>query len=288
MQGVSKGFLSAGILYLMDKYAVLGHPIGHSKSPRIHALFAEQTEQDMAYEAVLAPLDGFADLVRDLVAKGYCGFNVTVPFKGEAFELADRLTARARRAGAVNTLKVEDGHLLGENTDGIGLVTDLIRNLGIELRAREIVILGAGGAVRGVLAPLLAQRPARMHLANRTGTRAEQLARDFADLGPVSGGDLDSLRGRRAHVLINGTSAGLDDKVPPLPDDLLHRGAACYDMMYGDRPTAFLRWAAEHGAARVADGLGMLVEQAAESFALWRGVRPRTAPVIQALRPVQR
>lgn len=272
----------------MDYYAVIGHPVGHSKSPRIHALFAEQTGQAMRYEAVLAPLDGFADTVRRLVAEGYLGFNVTVPFKGEAFALADTLTERARRAGAVNTLKVEDdGRLLGENTDGPGLVTDLTRNLGMELRGRDIIVLGAGGAVRGVLAPLLAQGPAHLHIANRTGSRAEQLAREFGDLGPLSGGDLDSLQGRRAHLVINGTSAGLDDEVPPLPDDLLHPDGACYDMMYGDRPTAFLRWAAEHGAGRTADGLGMLVEQAAESFALWRGVRPETAPVIRALRPVQ-
>jgi shikimate dehydrogenase len=273
----------------MDSYAVIGHPIGHSKSPRIHALFAEQTGQAMRYEAVLAPLDGFADTLRRLVAEGYRGFNVTVPFKGEAFELADRLTERARRAGAVNTLSVEDdGGLLGENTDGVGLVADLTRNLGMELRGRQIVILGAGGAVRGVLAPLLAEGPAHLHLANRTGSRAEELARAFSELGPVTGGGLDSLVGRRAHLVINGTSAGLDDEVPPLPDDLLHPDADCYDMMYGDRPTAFLRWAAAHGAARMADGLGMLVEQAAESFALWRGVRPQTAPVIRALRPVQR
>jgi shikimate dehydrogenase len=272
----------------MDYYAVIGHPIGHSKSPRIHALFAEQTGQVLRYEAVLAPLDGFARTVRDLVAQGYRGFNVTVPFKGEAFALADELTDRAQRAGAVNTLKVEDdGRLLGENTDGAGLVTDLTRNLGMDLRGRQIIMLGAGGAARGVLAPLLAQAPAALHIANRTGSRAEELARDFADLGPVTGGDLDSLQGRRAHLVINATSAGLNDQVPPLPDGLLYPDADCYDMMYGDRPTPFLRWAARHGAARTADGLGMLVEQAAESFALWRGVRPRTAPVIRALRPVQ-
>jgi shikimate dehydrogenase len=257
----------------MDRYAVIGHPIGHSKSPRIHALFAGQTGQALRYEAVLAPLDGFSATVRDLVAQGYRGFNVTVPFKGEAFALADTLTDRARRAGAVNTLRVEDdGRLLGENTDGAGLVTDLTRNLGMELRGRQIIMLGAGGAARGVLAPLLAQAPAALHIANRTGSRAAQLARDFADLGPVTGGDLDSLQGRRAHLVINATSAGLDDQVPPLPDGLLYPDADCYDMMYGDQPTAFLRWAARHGAARAADGLGMLVEQAAESFALWRGV----------------
>jgi shikimate dehydrogenase len=272
----------------MDKYAVIGHPIGHSKSPRIHALFAEQTGQAMAYEAVLAPLDGFADTVRRLVDEGYRGFNVTVPFKGEAFELADSLTDRARRAVAVNTLKVQaDGSLLGENTDGAGLVTDLVTNLGVAISGRDLVVLGAGGAVRGVLAPLLALGPASLHIANRTGARAEQLAEDFADLGPVTGGDMGSLKGRQAHVLINGTSAGLDDEVPPLPDGILHVDGGCYDMMYGDRPTAFLRWAGSQGAAWAVDGLGMLVEQAAESFALWRGVRPQTAPVIQALRPVQ-
>ncbi|MFN2349074.1 MAG: shikimate dehydrogenase [Thioalkalivibrio sp.] len=272
----------------MDHYAVIGHPIGHSKSPRIHGLFAAQTGQDMAYEAVLAPLDGFVSKVRELVARGYRGFNVTVPFKHEAFELADRLTDRARRAGAVNTLMVQDnGTLLGENTDGAGLVTDLIRNLKVDLEGSELIVLGAGGAVRGVLAPLLAQRPARLHIANRTAARAQQLAGDFSDLGPVSGGGLESLQGLRAHLVINATSAGLNDEVPPLPDELLHPGGGCYDMMYSDRPTAFLRWAAEHNAAWAADGLGMLVEQAAESFALWRGVRPETRPVMDALRPVQ-
>jgi len=272
----------------VDHYAVIGHPIGHSKSPRIHALFAEQTGQDMAYEAVLAPLDGFVSTVRELVARGYRGFNVTVPFKHEAFELADRLTDRARRAGAVNTLMVQDnGMLLGENTDGAGLVTDLTRNLKMDLQGRDLIVLGAGGAVRGVLAPLLAQRPARLHIANRTAARAQQLAGDFSDLGPVSGGGLDSLQGLRAHLVVNATSAGLNDEVPPLPDELLHPGGGCYDMMYSDRPTAFLRWAAEHNAAWAADGLGMLVEQAAESFALWRGVRPETRPVMDALRPVQ-
>lgn len=272
----------------MDFYAVIGNPVAHSKSPRIHALFAGQTGQALRYEAVLAPLDGFAATVRGLVAKGYRGFNVTVPFKAEAFELADTLTGRARRAGAVNTLRVEeDGRLLGDNTDGAGLVADLVRNLGIELRGRRLILLGAGGAVRGVLAPLLAEGPAALHIANRTGSRAERLAREFSDLGPVTGGDLESLAGRRADLVINGTSAGLDDEVPPLPDDLLHSDTDCYDMMYGDGPTAFLRWVAEHGAARTADGLGMLVEQAAESFALWRGVRPETGAVIRVLRPVQ-
>lgn len=268
-----------------DRYAVLGNPIGHSKSPLIHGLFARQTGQAMDYEAVLAPEDGFADTVRDLVAQGYRGFNVTVPFKREAFDLADTLTPRARRAGAVNTLVVEGGRLAGDNTDGAGLVTDLTRNLDQDLAGRRVLLLGAGGAARGVLQPLLQAGVGALHIANRTAARARDLAADFADLGAVTGGGLEDLAGRQYDLVINATAAGLGDQVPPLPDDLLAPGAGCYDMMYGDTPTAFVRWGRDHGAAWTADGLGMLVEQAAESFRLWRGCRPDTAPVRAQLRP---
>ncbi|SEL43121.1 shikimate dehydrogenase [Ectothiorhodospira marina] len=268
----------------MDHYAVIGHPIGHSKSPQIHTLFARQTGQDMVYEAVLAPEDDFSGTVRRLVDAGYRGFSVTVPFKHEAFELADTLTDRARRAGAVNTLTVTADGLNGDNTDGLGLVADLKRQP-TPLAGSRILLLGAGGAVRGVLAPLLAEGPARLHIANRTAAKAQALARDFADLGPVSGGGLGALAVESYDLIINGTAAGLSDETPPLPAGLLAPGAGCYDMMYGDTPTAFVRWGNAQGAAWTRDGLGMLVEQAAEAFAIWRGQRPRTAPVMEALRP---
>lgn len=270
----------------MDRYAVIGNPIAHSKSPRIHALFARQTGQDMSYEAVLASRDGFDDTVRALVEAGYRGFNVTVPFKEDAFRLAAERSARAQRAGAVNTLAVrDDGGLFGDTTDGAGLLRDLTVNHGVEIAGRAVLVLGAGGAVRGVLEPLLAEGPASLTIANRTAEKAAQLARDFADLGVIEGGGFDLLTGRRFDLVVNGTAAGLSGELPPLPDNLLAAGAVCCDMMYGDEPTVFVRWAHGHGAALALDGLGMLVEQAAESFFLWRGLRPDTAPVIAALRP---
>ena len=267
----------------MDRYAVFGNPIGHSKSPQIHRLFAEQTGQHLSYEAILAPLDDFAGCARAFFAEGL-GANVTVPFKEDAWRLADELTPRARRAGAVNTLKrLDDGRLLGDTTDGAGLVADLIR-AGVELAGREVLLLGAGGAVRGVIEALLAQRPARLRIANRTADKARQLAALFADLGPVEAIALDALAAP-VDVLINGTSASLAGELPVLPASLVRPGATvCYDMMSGAAPTAFNRWAEAHGAARCLDGLGMLVEQAAEAFALWRGVRPEGAPVLAALR----
>ncbi|EHQ52508.1 shikimate 5-dehydrogenase [Ectothiorhodospira sp. PHS-1] len=269
----------------MDHYAVIGNPIGHSKSPQIHSLFARQTGQDLVYEAILAPPDDFAGNVRRLVAQGYRGFSITVPFKHEAFDLADRLSERARRAGAVNTLKVEPEGLYGDNTDGVGLVNALRAVPGATLAGARILLLGAGGAVRGVLAPLLAEHPESLHIANRTAEKAAALARDFADLGPVSGGGLDGLAGRHFDLVINGTAAGLNDQVPDLPDGLLIPGGGCCDMMYGDTPTAFVRWGQSQGAGWTRDGLGMLVEQAAEAFALWRDCRPDTGPVMTALRP---
>lgn len=270
----------------MDHYAVIGNPVAHSKSPRIHALFAAQTGEPVAYDAVLAPLDGFTQTAHDLVKKGYRGFNVTVPFKEEAYRLADKMSSRAERACAVNTLIVHgDGTLFGDNTDGAGLVCDLIVNHEIAVTGMRILILGAGGAVRGALKPLLELSPVELVIANRTADKAVRLADEFARLGPVEGCGLDALGDRQFDLVINGTSAGLAGEVPPLPGDCLAPGAVCYDMLYGDEPTPFLRWATTHGAERVFDGLGMLVEQAAESFLLWRGVRPDTAPVIAGLRP---
>jgi shikimate dehydrogenase len=268
----------------MDRYGVFGNPIGHSKSPLIHRLFAQQTGELLSYEALLAPLDDFAGFARRFFAEGK-GANVTVPFKEQAFQLADSLTARAQRAGAVNTLKkLDDGSLLGDNTDGAGLVRDLVVNAGFELRGKRILLLGAGGAVRGVLEPMLAQQPAALVIANRTVAKAEQLASEFADLGPVVASGFDWLDAP-VDLIINGTSASLAGELPPIAASLIESGhTLCYDMMYGKQPTAFNRWAAEQGAARALDGLGMLVEQAAEAFLLWRGVRPDSAPVLAEMR----
>ncbi|MCH2338510.1 shikimate dehydrogenase [Pseudomonas sp. NPDC047963] len=267
----------------MDRYGVFGNPIGHSKSPQIHRLFAEQTGQDLSYEPLLAPLDDFPGFAKAFFETGL-GANVTVPFKEQAYRLADRLSERARRAGAVNTLKkLEDGTLLGDNTDGIGLVRDLQENAGVVLQGKRILLLGAGGAVRGVLEPLLSQRPAALVIANRTLSKAEQLAGEFAELGPVSASAFEELQGP-FDVIINGTSASLGGELPPLGDDLIKPGdTLCYDMMYGAKPTPFCQWAAERDASN-RDGLGMLVEQAAAAFELWRGVRPESATVLAALR----
>lgn len=268
----------------MDRYGVFGNPIGHSKSPLIHRLFAQQTGQTLSYEALLAPLDDFPAFARHFFSTGK-GANVTVPFKEEAFALADSLSERARRAGAVNTLqRLPDGSLLGDNTDGAGLVRDLRVNAGVSLAGRRILLLGAGGAVRGVLEPLLAEKPAMLVLANRTVEKAEQLSRAFSDLGEIYPSGFDWLE-EPVDLIINGTSASLSGELPPIAGSLVRPGhTVCYDMMYGKEPTAFCRWAEAQGAARALDGLGMLVEQAAEAFQLWRGVRPQSAPVLAEMR----
>lgn len=269
----------------MDRYAVMGNPIAHSKSPRIHTLFAAQTGQDLVYDALLVEPGAFDQAVGVFVHQGGRGLNVTVPFKQDAWRLCPRRSERAARAQAVNTIAVEaDGGLFGDNTDGIGLLRDLSDNHGVALAHKAVLVLGAGGAVRGVLAPLLQQTPQRLVVANRTVAKAEQLAREFQDLGPVEACGFDALHGDRFDVVINGTAASLQGAVPPLPPDVLAPDSACYDMMYGPEPTAFMNWSRQQGASQVLDGLGMLVEQAAESFRLWRGVQPRTAPVIEALR----
>jgi shikimate dehydrogenase len=264
---------------MTDRYAVFGHPIAHSKSPLIHAAFARQTGQDLTYEAILAPLDGFAESVTAFVAAGGRGANVTVPFKEEAFRLAGRLTPRARRAGAVNTLALDADGILGDNTDGAGLVADLTRNLHRTLAGRRILLLGAGGAARGVIEPLLEAQPAALVIANRTVGRAQELAELF-DRGIRACG-FDALD-TAFDLVINATAASLAGEMPPLSPRIFTPETLAYDMMYG-RDTPFLAFARAQGAA-TADGLGMLVEQAAEAFHLWRGVRPDTAPVIASLR----
>jgi len=269
---------------MTDRYAVFGHPVAHSKSPLIHAAFARQTGQDMAYEAILTPLDGFADSVAAFVAAGGRGANVTVPFKEAAFKLATRLSPRAERAGAVNTLVFEAGDILGDNTDGAGLVADLSRNLHCSLGGKRILLLGAGGAARGVITPLLDQQPATLVIANRTLSRAEELATLFG--GSMNNRGVSACTFEAANtpfdVVINATAASLAGELPPLSPRIFGANTLAYDMMYG-RDTPFLSFARSHGAA-TADGLGMLVEQAAEAFFVWRGVRPDTAPVITALR----
>ncbi|GMQ88601.1 MAG: shikimate dehydrogenase [Gammaproteobacteria bacterium] len=268
-----------------DRYAVMGNPIEHSKSPLIHRLFAEQTGQDLVYEAILVDPEGFAEAVTDFIGSAGKGLNVTVPFKQEAWKIADQLSERAQRAGAVNTLQIgNDGKLSGDNTDGVGLVRDLTSNLGLTLTGKQILVLGAGGAVRGILAPLLEQNPSRLLVANRTVGRAQQLATEFSDLGELQGCGFDDLKGTRFDIIINATAAGLQGQVPELPDGIIDSGSCCYDLVYASEPTAFVHYARQHGVQAAFDGLGMLVEQAAESFRIWRGVAPDTAPVIAALR----
>ena len=268
-----------------DRYGVMGHPIAHSKSPRIHTAFARQTGQDIEYRAIEVQPGSFAQAVAAFRAQDGRGLNVTLPFKEEAFTLALDRSERAERARAANTLGFSaDGRIWGDNTDGIGLVRDLTLNLGLPLAGRRVLLLGAGGAARGVVGPLLAEGLAGLVIANRTVARGEALARDFQDAGPVSACGFEALAGRRFDLLINATSASLQGEVPPIPEDVLAPGAWCYDMMYADAPTAFVRWGLTNRAAGTSDGLGMLVEQAAESFFLWRGIRPDTAPVIAGLR----
>lgn len=270
---------------MTDRYVVIGNPIAHSKSPQIHAMFASQTGQDIEYQTLLAPLDGFAGTVRDFIASSGKGANVTVPFKEEAFRLADSLTPRAAAAGAVNTLSFTSNGIAGDNTDGAGLVRDVAHNLGRALAAQRILLLGAGGAARGVILPLLQESPAQLFIANRTAAKAHDLVADFRAQhanAPLQGGGFSDLAGLAFDVVINATSAGLSDAALDLPAGVFAPGALAYEMVYG-RDTPFMAQARTAGA-NVADGLGMLVEQAAEAFYVWRGIRPDTAPVMQALR----
>jgi shikimate dehydrogenase len=268
---------------MTDRYAVIGNPVAHSKSPEIHARFAQQTGEQISYERLLAPLDRFEKTVDDFMDAGGRGANVTVPFKLEAYALATELSVRAQAAGAVNTLCLNGDVIFGDNTDGVGLVTDIVQNAGIALHGKRLLLLGAGGAARGVLLPLLEQQPAQLVIANRTLQKATLLLEEFsAPHGVLSASGYDTLAGKY-DVIINATSASLADALPPLDGAVFAAGALAYDMMYSRDATPFMRFAAGHGAT-VRDGLGMLVEQAAESFFVWRGVRPDTGPVHLALR----
>jgi len=267
-----------------DRFALLGHPVSHSWSPFIHGLFARQLGHDIDYRLIEVAPEQFRGTVLDFFVNGGRGLNVTLPHKQAAAEVVNELTPRAQRAGAVNTIASRDGpRLLGDNTDGAGLVTDLVDNLGIALEGSRILLLGAGGAVRGVLAPLLACRPAELLVANRTPARAEQLAREFADLGPVGASGFAEIGASPWDLVINATSASLSGQVPDLPPGTIGTETVCYDMAYSRSDTPFLQWAESRGARRRHKGWGMLVEQAAESYLLWRGQRPATRAVLVAL-----
>jgi shikimate dehydrogenase len=272
-----------------DRYAVIGNPVAHSKSPFIHAEFARQTAQDLVYERILAPLDRFASAVEDFRAEGGMGLNVTLPFKLEAFRLAAECSARAQEAQAVNTLKFEGSAAYGDNTDGVGLVRDIRVNLGFHIEGRDVLVMGAGGAAQGALGALLDEKPARLVVANRTVEKAELLAERWragrglsAEILRASG--YAELGAQQFDLIVNCTAASLSDTAPDLPQGMFARDCLAYDMVYGKGMTPFLELALSQGAGRLADGIGMLVEQAAESFLVWRGVRPQTRPVIEALK----
>ena len=270
---------------IIEKYAVIGNPIEHSKSPIIHGMFAQQTDDAMSYDTILGPLDEFAETVAKFQQEGGKGLNVTVPFKEQAWTLADELSDYAKRAGAVNTLVMQDdGNIYGANTDGIGLIRDFKVNHNVSLSGKRILLMGAGGAGKGVVQPLMEENPQCLVIANRTPERAEILAKDFADLGDVTGGSFNDLREQgQFDIIINATAASLQGIMPPLPESCLFEESVCYDMMYGGRPTSFEYWCEDHGASLVLNGLGMLVEQAAESYAIWRGIMPKTKPVLDSL-----
>lgn len=268
-----------------DRYAVMGNPITHSKSPQIHQQFAEQTGQTLSYDKIKVETENFATDVAEFQKNNGKGLNITVPLKEEAFKLATQLTERARRAGAVNTLILNNANdYIGDNTDGAGLVHDLTQNHQTELKDKDILILGAGGAVRGILEPFIKQQPARLVIANRTIKRAQDLANDFSDIANITVCEYSQLAGQQFDIIINGTSASLSGDLPPLPDNLLKANSTTYDMMYGKDDTPFMQWSKENNAAVIIDGLGMLVEQAAESFYCWRKVKPNTQPVLESIR----
>lgn len=269
---------------MTDRYAVMGNPVGHSKSPRIHAQFAKETNQALTYEALLVEPGQFEKSVCEFFSGTGKGLNITVPFKQEAWALAQDKSEQAALAGAVNTLFMRDGRLQGYNTDGIGLVRDIMQNYAGSLTGKRILVLGAGGATRGILLPLLQQKPTSICVANRTASKAEELAQLFAPYGKLTACGFAALQGQQFDWVINATAASLQGELLPLPENLLASNAWCYDLMYAKEPTVFCQWATRHGASQSLDGLGMLVEQAAESFYLWRGVRPDTTNVRAMLR----
>ena len=278
---------------MTDRYAVVGNPIDHSKSPIIHAEFAKQTGQDMSYKAILVPLDNFAKDVNAFFARGGRGMNVTLPFKLQAFELAAEKSPRALDAGAVNTLKFSGGTIFGDNTDGVGLTRDITQNLGIPIRGKRVLLIGAGGAARGVIYPILLGDPQSVTLVNRTFSTAEKLVSryfEFSFFKPINLAALqfNRLAGKSYDIVINATSSSVNDEKLPLPSGIFAKGSLAYEMMYGKGVTPFLNFAREEGAAKTSVGLGMLVEQAAEAFYLWRGVRPDTQPVIAKLKNLAR
>jgi len=267
-----------------DQYGVFGHPVGHSLSPFIHGMFARETGQEMSYRSYDVVPEEFAARVREFFEKGGRGLNITLPHKIAAAEVAHELTERAAHAAAVNTLALQEEGILGDNTDGAGLVRDLCDNLGIVITNRQLLILGAGGATRGILAPLLELEPAAVVIANRTAERAEALAAAFTDLGATRGVGFADVGDAPFDLIINATSASLTGDIPPIPPSALSPDTVCYDLAYGRSATAFVKWAEGAGCARAVQGLGMLVEQAAESFHLWRGIRPDTTHVLSLLK----
>ena len=269
---------------MFDSYAVIGNPISHSKSPLIHKTFAQQTEQSMQYDALLAPLDGFEATVKSFRLNGGTGMNVTLAFKLEAYRLATHLTERATIAQAVNTLKFENDEILGDNTDGAGLVRDIENNLEIPIAGKRILLLGAGGAARGVILPLLQQNPSLLAITNRTPEKAVALQEQFSPYGNSIAGDFMHFADAHFDIIINATSASLHDALPEIPAGVFAQSTLAYDMMYRQEPTRFLKFAQQNGTRQIADGIGMLVEQAAESFFLWRGIHPQTKPVIAMLK----
>lgn len=266
-----------------DRYAVFGNPINHSKSPILQMAFAEQTQQNISYTAECINTDQFSQAADEFFSSGGKGLNVTVPFKIDAFNYADTLTERAKKAGAVNTLSMKNNQVIGDNTDGVGFVTDVLENLQWTLKNKNILIMGAGGAVRGILGPLLQSQPKSITIANRTIEKAETLAEIFNDDGTVLACKYSDLQGS-FDIIINGTSTSLSGKLPDLPNHLTNTTTCCYDLMYAKEETIFMQWGKQQGAFSVADGLGMLVCQGAESFYQWRGIRPSTASVITQLK----
>lgn len=268
----------------LDRYAVIGHPVAHSKSPFIHAAFARQTGQKLGYDAVEVLPELLAEVLAQLHAEPYLGLNVTLPHKLAVTALCESVSERAQLAGAVNTLVRTASGWTGDNTDGVGFIRDLAVNLGVALAGKRVLLLGAGGAARGLIAPILAERPAELAVSNRNPWKPEELAEQFKALGPIVPRTHLSLKGDRYDLVINATSAGHAGTLPRLPGQIVAEGGVCYDLSYGAAAEPFCAWARAQGAALSADGLGMLVEQAAAAFELWRGLRPDTAPVLAALR----